>query len=221
LAPPPLHVVDLGCGSAHLTFSVYYYLNSILGIPTHLTGVDIKDNLLVKHRTIADQLGWKDVNFITSRILDYQPHSSPNIVIALHACDTATDEALAQAVRWNSPLILSAPCCHHHLQTQLAAANTPLEFAPILRHGILFERWGDILTDSFRALILRLMGYRAEVIEFIDRQHTAKNLLLRARQVHLPGLPEYRLEYQALKNQWKVTPYLETLLREQLTAVFT
>src|SRR5690606_35015802 len=119
-------------------------------------------------------------------ILDYQTAHNPDIVLALHACDTATDEALARAVRWQSQLIISAPCCHHHLQAQLAAAETPVAFRPVLRHGILRERLGDILTDSFRAHILRLLGYRADVIEFVAVEHTPKNLMIRAVATNAP-----------------------------------
>ena len=144
------------------------------------------------------------------------------MVLALHACDTATDEALAQAIHWGSQFIFSVPCCHHHLQAQLdsVAHAKVLAHKPLLRHGILKERWGDILTDAFRALILRILGYRTEVIEFISPDHTAKNLLIRAVKSTAPGDPNFLAEYKALKAEWGVSPYLEALLREKFRVAF-
>jgi hypothetical protein len=134
------------------------------------------------------------------------------MVIALHACDTATDDALAQGIKNNSRYIFSAPCCHHHLQAQLNQQPTPALFDPVMRHGIMKERLGDILTDSFRALILRMMGYRTDVIEFVSTAHTARNLMIRAVKTAPVGEPQFAAEYKALKQYWQVTPYLETLL---------
>ncbi len=222
IAPPagrPLHVVDLGCGSAALTFAVYYYLTVIRGIPTAMTGVDTKAHLLDRHRQTAAQLGWEGLTFEAARIIDYGAGAPADIVLALHACDTATDEALARAVGWDSRLIFSAPCCHHHLQAQLSAAPTPEPFRPVLRHGILRERLGDTLTDAFRALILRLMGYRAEVLEFVPVEHTPKNLMIRAVNNHAAATPALIAEYAAMKSYWGVTPYLETLLGDALHTV--
>ncbi len=215
----PLRVVDLGCGSAALTFAVYHYLNVHREIPTAMTGVDTKAFLMERHQATADELGWARLRFQAGRIQDYEAADAPDIVLALHACDTATDEALARAVRWRSKLIFSAPCCHHHLQAQLSAGEPPDAFRPVLRHGILRERLGDILTDAFRAHILRLLGYRAEVIEFISVEHTPKNLMIRAVDVQAPPLPSLVAEYQALKAYWGVTPYLEELLSSELQPV--
>lgn len=219
--PPgrPLRVVDLGCGSAALTFAAYHYLTAIRGLPTEMTGVDTKGHLLDRHRQTAAQLGWEGLTFEAARIIDYRTDSPADIVLALHACDTATDEALARAVGWDSRLIFSAPCCHHHLQAQLSAAPTPEPFRPVLRHGILRERLGDTLTDAFRALILRLLGYRAEVLEFVPVEHTPKNLMIRAVHTHAPATPTLIAEYAAMKTYWGVTPYLETLLGDALHAV--
>jgi hypothetical protein len=134
------------------------------------------------------------------------------VVLALHACDTATDEALARAIEWQSSLIMSAPCCQHHLQAQLAQQPTPHPWEPVFRHAILKERMGDILTDTFRALILRIMGYTTDVIQFIATEHTPKNLMLRAVRGSTPGDPKLMQQYNDLKALWGVTPYLETLL---------
>lgn len=215
----PLRVVDLGCGSAALTFATYHYLTAIRGIPTLMTGVDTKTHLLDRHRGVAAELGWEGLTFEAARIVDFRPAAPADIVLALHACDTATDEALARAVGWNSRLIFSAPCCHHHLQAQLVAAPTPEPFRPILRHGILRERLGDTLTDAFRALILRLMGYRTDVVEFVPVEHTPKNLMIRAVNTRAMASPAVVAEYEAMKRYWGVTPYLEALLDDRLRTV--
>lgn len=208
-----VELVDCGCGSAQLTFAAHHYLNHVLGIPTHTIGVDVREGLLRERQQIAHQLGWDNIEFVTSTIIDFKPVTPPNVVLALHACDTATDEALAQAIQWGCDWIFSAPCCHHHLQTQLKAMPP---FEPLMRHGILFERMGDALTDTFRALILRIMGYQTQVIEFITAEHTAKNLMIRSARTVQPGEHQFVQEYLALKAFWEVQPYLETLLGERL-----
>jgi hypothetical protein len=182
-------------------------------------GVDTKAHLMDRHRATAAQLGWEGMSFLTARIAAFDTEDTPDIVLALHACDTATDEALARAIRWRSRLIFSAPCCHHHLQAQLAAVDAPEPFRPVLRHGILRERLGDILTDTFRALILRLVGYRTEVLEFVAVEHTPKNLMIRAVNTQASAPASLIAEYQAMKAYWGVTPYLETLLGEHLKSV--
>ncbi|MBN1249443.1 MAG: SAM-dependent methyltransferase, partial [Anaerolineae bacterium] len=215
---PPVHIVDCGCGSADLTFAVYHYLNHILGLPATAVGIDVKEDLIAKQNALAQKLGWHDVRFEVSRIIDFEPVTPPDMVLALHACDTATDEALAQAVRWDAPLIFSAPCCHHHLQAQMAEQPMPPLFQPVLRHGILKERVGDVLTDSFRAQILRILGYSTDVIEFISPEHTDKNLMIRAVKQTAPGDPQVIGEYRSLIDFWGVEPYLASLLREQMAA---
>jgi SAM-dependent methyltransferase len=217
----PVRMVDLGCGSAALTFAAYHYLNEIKGIPATMIGVDAKAFLMERHRETAARLGWEGMTFRAERIIEFEASDAPHVVLALHACDTATDEALARAVRWRSKLIFSAPCCHHHLQTQLAASETPESFRPVLRHGILRERQGDILTDAFRALILRLAGYRADVLEFVAIEHTPKNLMIRAVHQPTPAPTAFVAEYRAMKEYWGVTPYLETLLRDELQPILT
>ena len=216
LGPEPLRVVDLGCGSAALTFATYHYLTAVKGREVSMTGVDTKAHLMARHAATADQLRWQGLRFEAARILDYRTDAPADIVLALHACDTATDEALARAIGWGSRLILSAPCCHHHLQAQLSAATTPEPFRPVLRHGILRERLGDALTDALRAHILRLMGYRAEVLEFVPIEHTPKNLMIRAVHTGAPPAAALMAEYRALKEYWGVTPFLETLLGERM-----
>ena len=209
----PLHVVDFGCGNAYLTFAVYYYLHEILKLDAYVTGVDINADLIERHQEKASRLGWSQLAFKVGTIGDFVPESAPDVVVALHACDTATDDALAKGIRWESKLIVCAPCCQHDLQVQMAQAPTPTPLASVLSHGILFERMGDILTDTFRATLLRIMGYRTDVTQFVPIEHTAKNLMIRSVKVSPAGKnPRWVEEYKNLKNFWQVTPYLEKLL---------
>ncbi len=217
----PLRVIDCGCGNAYLTFATYYFLTKILGRETRLIGIDVNQALIDKRNAQVTDMGWSGLEFHRSAIIDYRPDAPPDIVLALHACDTATDEALAQAVRWGSRFIFSAPCCHHHLQAQWASAGKTDNPAckAIFRHGILKERLGDILTDTLRAHILRLMGYRTDVVEFVSGEHTAKNLMIRARKTARPPEPSLVREYHHLRTFWQVTPWLETLLGDDFRQV--
>ena len=204
----PLEVVDLGSGAGMLTFAAYHYLAQVKKIPTKLTGVELRAELVEKCSTRREDLNYADVAFQTVAIEDYHPERPPDIVLALHACDTATDEALAQAVNWQAKLIMAAPCCHHDINRKLAAENQK----PLLRHGILKQRAGDLVTDALRAQLLRLSGYDAEVIEFVAPEHTARNLLLRARHTGRATTSKDRREYEAFRDAWGVTPHLEKLL---------
>ncbi len=212
----PVQILDCGCGSAYLSFAVYHYLNEALHIPARLIGVDVNETLIQKDNQESAQLGFSDACFQKSAIIEYTPETPPDIVLALHACDTATDEAIFQGIRAGSRLILAAPCCHHHLHEQLHSV-APL--TPIFQDGILKKRLADILTDTFRALILRIMGYKTDVVEFIAAEHTDKNLLIRAARRLPPGNVEAIQEYLDLKHYWGVTPYLATLLGERFAQV--
>jgi Methyltransferase domain len=212
----PVNILDCGCGSAYLSLATYHYLRNIRGIPAHLEGVDVNGTLIEKDNAHSEQLGFTDACFRQSAIIDYQPIAPPTIVLALHACDTATDEAIAQGIRWHSRMILCAPCCHHNLNQQL---QTVAPFGPVMQHGILKQRLADMLTDTFRALALRILGYKTDVIEFISAEHTDKNLMIRAvkREQVSKDRDRYVQEYLDLKRFWSVTPYIETLLGEPFT----
>lgn len=213
----PVQIIDCGCGSAHLTFSVYHYLNHVRHLPAVLTGVDVNESLLQKQAALGQELGWENLRFAASPIVDYQPDVTPGIVLALHACDTATDEALAQAVKWQSQMIFSVPCCHHHLHQQLVKEKEPTPFQSVLRHGVFKQRWGDMLTDSFRVLILQILGYRTDVVEFVSTEHTGKNLMIRAIKTDRTGNRQAVEEYMALRDFWQVQPYLADLLQAELS----
>ncbi|MGD9675120.1 MAG: SAM-dependent methyltransferase [Candidatus Bipolaricaulia bacterium] len=212
----PLHVVDCGCGNAYLTFAVYHYFNDVLGAPADVVGIDVQGDLLERHREKAAELGWDRLTFQSCPIAAFEPAATPDVVVALHACDTATDDALARGIRWRSKVILAAPCCQHELQEQLSRGATPDPFRAVARHGILDERLGDILTDAFRAAILRVMGYRTDVIQFVSTEHTSKNLMIRAVRTSNEGLAGSAEEYEALRIYWEVAPYLERLLGDEL-----
>lgn len=216
--PPesPLQVVDCGCGNAYLTFAMYHYLTALRGISCEMTGIDTNQRLLDNHAEKVAALGWDHLHFAAMPIEAYRPQIAPDVVLALHACDTATDDAIAQGIRWNSRVIVAVPCCHHHLQAQLSEQAAPAPFAEMMGYGLVKQRMGDLLTDSFRALLLRLHGYRVDVVEFVGTEHTPKNVMLRAVKTQditpQTADPQLRAEYDALKALWQVTPYLEGLL---------
>ena len=207
--PSPLRVVDLGCGNAYLTFAAYRYLAD-RGAKVQVVGVDVRADQRERNTAVAVQLGCDDdVTFVAGTIEEAVLPEMPDLVLALHACDTATDQALARAVGWNASWVLAAPCCHHDIAAQLKANSAPPPYGEITRQAILRERFADVLTDSLRASLLRVHGYKVDVVEFVDSQHTPRNLLLRARR---SGVTGDRAEYDALTAQWGVAPALEKLL---------
>ncbi|MEV6366746.1 SAM-dependent methyltransferase [Micromonospora musae] len=208
----PLRVVDLGCGNAYLTFAAYRYL-SARGLDVELVGVDVREDQRLRNTELAERMGWGDrVRFVAGTIAEAVVDPAPDLVLALHACDTATDEALARAVRWDARWVLAAPCCHHDVAAQLRARPAPTPYELLTRQGILRERFADVLTDALRAGLLRLHGYRTEVVEFVDSRHTPRNLLIRARRSGGAPTDEQRRDYRELVDQWRVTPRLEALL---------
>ena len=210
----PVRVVDLGCGNAYLTFAAYRFLTSGAAVNqgADLVGVDLRPEMRERNGRIASRLGWQDdVRFVAGSILD-APVDDADIVLALHACDTATDDALAQAVRWRARVLLAAPCCHHDIQRQLKSARAPSGYAMVTRHAILRERWGDVLTDALRAALLRRAGYRVEVQQFVDAEYTPRNTMLKAVRTEAGSDAQNGDEYDELVRAWGVTPYLQRLL---------
>ena len=211
-------VVDCGCGKAYLTLALYFYLTQTLKFPkVRVIGVDRRADVIAAAQKMAQQLDVPDqVQFVTSELSTFDSElSTPDMVISLHACDTATDEALARGVEWGSRYIVSAPCCQHELQ-KVIGPQTDAAFAGVLRHGILRERLCDILTDSFRAMILRVLGYRTQVVEFVSPDATARNILLRAESGARGGQSGAVSDYLNLRDYWHVTPWLETRLASRL-----
>jgi SAM-dependent methyltransferase len=200
----PLDLLDCGCGSSYLTFAAHHYLNDVRNIPARILGVDVNEGLIRGSVAKAGHLGTGDVNFQTGTIgrLD----AKPDVVLALHACDTATDDAIIQAIRSDAAAFLGVPCCHRHLNRQLKPDGVN---APALRHGLLRERQADLLTDTFRALALKIAGYKTDVVEFVSPDVTAKNLMIRAVRGGPKRDPAAVAEFAALKAFWKVEPYVE------------
>jgi SAM-dependent methyltransferase len=206
----PLQVVDLGCGNAYLTFAAHAWLTRVRGLPVRLVGVDVKEQSRTHNSAVAERLGVADqVTFLRAGIEDVQLPEPPDVVLALHACDTATDDALARGVGWQAPLILAAPCCHKDISRQLRERPTPAPYAMLTRDGILRERFADTLTDALRAALLRTHGYRVEVVEFVGSEHTPRNTLIRAVAT---GTATGDEEYAELTATWQVTPRLAELL---------
>ncbi|MGI8645668.1 MAG: methyltransferase [Nocardioides sp.] len=210
-AEEPLRIVDLGCGNAYLTFAAHRYLSGVRGLPVHLTGVDVRQQSREHNAVLAEGIG-VEADFVVGSILDAEPDARPEVVLALHACDTATDEALARAVGWQSALVLAAPCCHHDIAAQLRRTPTPSPYAQLTGHGILRERLADTLTDGLRASLLRDRGYRVDVMQFVESKHTPRNTLLRAVRTGSAGAGDARREYDDLVTAWGIEPRLAELL---------
>ncbi len=207
----PLRVVDLGCGNAYLTFTAHAWLRDQM--PVRLVGVDVKEQSRRHNTDVAQQLGVTDeLTFLAAGIREVALEQQPDVVLALHACDTATDDALFRAVGWEAALVLAAPCCHHDISAQLRQVPTPVGYTSLTRDGILRERLADTLTDALRAAILRQVGYRVEVVEFVDSVHTPRNTLLRAVRTGSAPSRQAREEYAALVSTWQLRPQLAELL---------
>ena len=205
----PLRITDLGCGHAYLTFAAHQFLlNS--GIPVVVTGIDVRPDSRDRNNAIADKLGITQTITFKAEEISKTTSENADVAIALHACDTATDDAIAWAVNGGAKLLLIAPCCHHDIQKQIDAAPEP--WGALTKFGLMKERLGDLLTDSFRAQLLRIVGYRVEVIEFVGGEHTPRNLMIRA--VKTNAKPE-QLDidrYLEITAQWGVKPALEKKL---------
>lgn len=198
-------ILDFGCGKSYLTFAMYYYLRELKGYDVNIIGLDLKADVIARCSQLARDYGYEKLHFYQGDIADYEGVRSVDMVVTLHACDTATDYALAKAVQWNAAVILSVPCCQHELNGQIE--NEML--APVLRYGILKERIAALVTDGLRAELLEAKGYHVQILEFIDMEHTPKNLLIRAVKSS-SALPERRPA--ATMEALHVSPTLERLL---------
>ena len=177
----PIRIADFGCGKSYLTFAVHYFLTEIRHINCEIEGLDLKEEVIKYCNDMSQKLGLKGLIFHTGNIADYSGAHSPDIVITLHACDTATDYALKYAVERNARAILSVPCCQHQINSQLPkATEAPAEFEPLLKWGIIKEKFASLVTDALRGEWLEQQGYKVQMLEFIDMEHTPKNILIRA-----------------------------------------
>jgi SAM-dependent methyltransferase len=212
---PPLRIVDFGSGRAYLTFALYQHLHEGRGLELDVLGLDLKADVVERCNALAKTLGYEALRFEVGDIAGYEGVDAVDLVISLHACDTATDAALERAVRWNAEVILAVPCCQHELAGQLEAdGGTP---AALLEHGIVRERFAALATDALRAKLLEAVGYRTQIVEFVDLEHTAKNVLIRAVRRRTGGDPAGALqEYRELRDSLGVSPYLERALEDRL-----
>jgi len=169
-------MIDFGCGKSYLTFAMYYYLHEIRGMDIRIIGLDLKEEVISKCNDLRINYGYEKLDFFVGDIADYQGVNQVDMVVTLHACDTATDYAIAKAIQWKAKVILSVPCCQHELNQQINCK----ELEPILKYGLVKERMSSLITDAIRGNILEDAGYQVQLLEFIDMEHTPKNILIRA-----------------------------------------
>jgi hypothetical protein len=207
----PLRIVDFGSGKSYLTFALHHLLAVERGLDVEIVGLDLKEDVIDACRALADRLGYERLRFEVGDIALFEG-APADVVVSLHACDTATDAALERAVRWGAEVVLAVPCCQHELFRQVADD----ELAPLLSHGILRERFAALATDAARAQLLEAVGYDTQVIEFVDLEHTAKNLLIRAVRRREAVSGEAMERYLAFKARLGIDPALERALEDVL-----
>ena len=201
-----LTLIDFGCGKSYLTFALYYYLTVKKQYRIRMIGLDLKKDVMEHCQELAEKYGYDRLTFLTGDIADYDGVEQVDMVVSLHACDTATDYALEKALQWNAKVIFAVPCCHHELNRQMHST----EMNPVLKYGLIQERMAALMTDAFRADVLELEGYQVQVLEFIDMEHTPKNILIRAVKQNMP-LPSEKKEklldsFQTCMGIWNVNP---------------
>ena len=202
-------ILDFGCGKSYLTFAMYYYLHEMKGYDIRIIGLDLKKDVIRLCNELSEKYGYEKLRFLEGNIADYTGVNEVDMVVTLHACDTATDFALAKAVGWNAKVILSVPCCQHELNGQIQ--NDVL--APVLKYGLIKERMAALITDALRAEYLEGEGYEAQILEFIDMEHTPKNILIRA--VKTGRKAKNREEIKTCEEQLHVSPTLGRLLEDK------
>ncbi|MDQ0115731.1 class I SAM-dependent methyltransferase [Paenibacillus harenae] len=210
-----LTIVDFGCGKSYLTFALYHLLATQQKRSINVIGLDLKADVIAFCNELANKLGYDKLRFLVGDIAEYEELQSADMVVTLHACDTATDAALAKAVNWDASVIMSVPCCQHELFRQID--NDLL--SPILSQGLLKERFAALATDAARGTLLEALGYKVQMLEFVDPEHTPKNLLIRAVRGEKLVFSDKKWEqYEQFKNFLRVSPALERVLSERLPA---
>lgn len=204
-----LTILDFGCGKSYLTFAMYYYLHELKKYDIQVIGLDLKKDVIEHCNKLAVKYGYEKLTFLVGDIADYEGVSKVDMVVTLHACNTATDYALAKAVGWDAEVILSVPCCQHELNGQIYAD----ELAPVMDYGLLKERFAALVTDGLRAKYLEASGYETQVLEFIDMEHTPKNILLRAVKTGKKN-KQAEIEIEKCKDFLHAEPTLGKLLSE-------
>ena len=202
-----LRIVDFGCGKSYLTFALHHLLTRVHAREVELVGLDLKRDVIESCTGLADRLGVAGLRFQVGDIESFDAAENVNLVVSLHACDTATDAALAQALSWDAEVILAVPCCHKEAYGQIRSDV----LQPLLRHGLAKDRFAALLTDTLRAQLLELAGYRTQLVEFVDLEHTPKNVLIRAVRGRRAG-PEARGLYESLRDSFGLDPALERLI---------
>ena len=199
-------ILDFGCGKSYLTFAMYHYLKELKGYPVRIIGLDLKEDVIKKCNDLAKRYGYEKLTFSTGDIASYEGVDQVDMVVTLHACDTATDFAMEKAVRWGAKVILSVPCCQHELNAQMENEF----YKPIFQYGLIKERMAALYTDALRAQILESVGYRTQILEFIDMEHTPKNILIRAVKQGSPK--DNKKEIEAIMKELQIEPTLYKLL---------
>ena len=205
----PLHIIDFGCGKSYLTFAMYYYLHELKEYKVEIIGLDLKSDVIDDCNALAKQYGYTGLHFERGDISSYDCAHQVDMVVSLHACDTATDYALDKAVRWNAKVILAVPCCQHEVNRQIENK----ELGQILKYGLIKERLSALITDGIRANLLEEMGYETRILEFIDMEHTPKNLLIRA--VKREGMRARGGDIRGLTDFLHVETTLQKLFEEE------
>lgn len=204
-----IHIIDFGCGKSYLTFALYYYLHELKGLNTRITGLDLKADVIEKCNYLAENYGYDKLRFYQGDIRTFEGADQVDMVVSLHACDTATDYAIKKAVDWNAKVLFAVPCCQHEVNGQIQSGL----LSPVLKYGLLKERLSAILTDAVRANLLEEAGYDTQVLEFIDMEHTPKNILIRAIKKESPSPKGTQLE--VLTDALKVKTTLQKLFENE------
>lgn len=209
-----VHIIDFGCGKSYLTFAMYYYLKVLKHYDIRITGLDLKQKVIEDCQALADRYGYDGLQFLCGDIADYNGTDEVDMVVTLHACDTATDYALYKAVKWHASVILSVPCCQHELNRKMQCETLSGAF----QYGLIKERTAALMTDAMRGQLLEMKGYKTQLLEFIDMEHTPKNILIRG--VKSKGLLPKAARKQQMKNYQKCRDFfgaeltLEKLFKE-------